>query len=91
MVAQTAPAFFHSHPETIIALAYFDMALYEPTKACMDAMLPCLVPGSVVMLDELNSREYPGETIAFKEVFADHRYSLHQSKFMPDRAYLVIE
>ena len=87
---ETAPQFFDAHPETIVALAYFDMALYEPTKACLKALLPNLAPGSVVMLDELNSRDYPGETVAFKEVFAGQRYTLHKSKFMTDRAYLVM-
>ena len=66
------------------------MALYEPTKACLEALLPTLAPGSVIMLDELNSRDYPGETVAFKEVFAGQRYTLHKSKFMTDRAYLVM-
>ncbi|MEC9368526.1 MAG: crotonobetainyl-CoA--carnitine CoA-transferase, partial [Pseudomonadota bacterium] len=89
--AKTAPKYFKAHPETIVALAYFDMALYEPTKACLKAIMPCLVPGSVVMLDELNSRDYPGETVAFKELFADRRYTLHKSRFMTDRSYLVIQ
>lgn len=88
--AKTVPKYIKEHPETIVALAYFDMALYDPTKACLEALLPCLVPGSVVMLDELNSRDYPGETLAFKEVFADQKYAIHTSKFMTDRSYLVM-
>ena len=88
--AETAAQYFDAHPETVVALAYFDMALYEPTKACLIALRKCLVPGSVIMFDELNSRDYPGETIAFKEVFANERYTLHRSKFMTDRSYLIL-
>jgi len=87
---ETAPKFFDDHPETIVALAYFDMALYEPTKACLEALLPNLMPGSVIMLDELNSRDYPGETVAFKEVFAGQRYTVHKSNYMTDRSYLIM-
>ncbi len=47
------------HPETVVALAYFDMRLYEPTKACLHAILPHLTRGSVIALDELNSGESP--------------------------------
>ena len=27
----TVPSYFQEHPETIVALAYFDIGLYEPT------------------------------------------------------------
>ena len=89
-VTITAPAYFKEHPEESIALAYFDMALYEPTKACLEAILPNLFPGSVIMLDEFNSADYPGETIAFKEVFRNIKYSIHKSKYMTDRSYVII-
>ena len=89
-VTLTAPSYFKAHPEESIALAYFDMALYEPTKACLEAILPNLFPGSVIMLDEFNSADYPGETIAFKEVFKNIKYTIHKSRFMTDRSYVII-
>jgi hypothetical protein len=90
-VIATVPKFLADAPETIIALAYFDMAVYEPTKACLEAIKPHLVKGSVVMLDELNSSEYPGETVAFKEVFRDVKVSFRRSQFMTDRTFITIE
>ena len=48
------------NPEVFVALAFFDMALYEPTKACLEAIAPRLIKGSVVAFDELNHRDYPG-------------------------------
>ena len=36
--------FFEKHPETVVALAYFDMGLYDPTKAALEAIQPHLVP-----------------------------------------------
>jgi len=90
-VNDTVPRFFEENPETIIALAYFDMAVYEPTRVCLDAIKPHLVRGSVIMLDEFNSRDYPGETVAFKESFRDLGFSLRRSRFMTDRTYLVMD
>ena len=90
-VVETVPKYFNDNPETIVALAYFDMALYEPTKVAMETILPHVVPGTVIMLDEFNANEYPGETIAFKEVFKDIKYSLKRSKYITDRTLLTIK
>jgi hypothetical protein len=89
-VAETAPAYFAKNDDVVIALAYFDMALYEPTKAALQAIKPHLVPGSVLMLDEFNNRDYPGETRAFKEVFKDVSYRVKKSNFMTDRTFIII-
>ncbi len=83
--------YLKEHPETIISLAYFDMQLYEPTVKCLEAIKPYLVKGSVVAMDELNSFEFPGETVAFREAFASMNYRLYRSRFLPDRSYAVIE
>jgi hypothetical protein len=90
-VSKSAPAWFAKNDDVIVALAYFDMALYEPTRAALDAIKPSLVPGSVVMLDELNNKDYPGETRAFKEVFKNMKYRVKKSQFMTDRTFIIIE
>lgn len=84
-------AYLERHPETIVALAYFDMQLYEPTKACLQAIRPHLTRGSVIAMDELNSPEFPGETVAFREVLGLDTYRLRRSRILPDRTYLVVE
>jgi hypothetical protein len=86
----TCPEFMKNHPETLVALAYFDMALYEPTKVCLEAIKPRLVKGSLVVFDELNHKDYPGETQAAIEVFGLDKYAIYRSKVLPDRVYFVI-
>jgi hypothetical protein len=89
-VAKTAKKYFADHPELVVALAYFDMALYEPSKAAFQAIRPNLISGSVLMLDEFNSREYPGETIAFKEVMGDLDFEFRKSRYMTDRTIAIL-
>ena len=89
--AVTIGEYLTAHPETIISLAYFDMQLYEPTLQCLEAIKPYLVKGSVIAMDELNSFEFPGETVAFREAFGPVKFRLHRSRFLPDRSYAVIE
>ena len=89
-VTKTAPEYFSKNSDLIIALAYFDMALYEPSKAALQAIKPHLIAGSVIMLDEFNNYDYPGETKAFKEVFNNIPYKAIKSKYMNDRTFIVI-
>jgi hypothetical protein len=87
----TIGEYLEKHTETIISLAYFDMQLYEPTLMCLEAIKPYLVKGSVIAMDELNSSEFPGETVAFREAFGSMNFRLFRSRFLPDRSYAVIE
>lgn len=90
-ITETAPGYFREHPETIVAMAYLDVGLYEPTRAALEAMKPHLIPGSVLVLDELTFDEAPGEAIAFKEVFRDRAYRLEKCKLMPLKSLAIIE
>ncbi len=86
----TIRQFMKDHPETLIAMAYFDMALYKPTKDCLEAILPRMVKGGIIIFDELNNPAYPGETQAFMEVLGPHNFDMARSRFLPDRVYVTI-
>ncbi|MEO0973194.1 MAG: class I SAM-dependent methyltransferase [Pseudomonadota bacterium] len=66
-VRETVPRFLEEHPDTIIALAYFDLDLYEPTRVVLDAIRPHLHKGSILAFDELDHPKWPGETRAVRE------------------------
>jgi hypothetical protein len=68
-VRETLPAYLHANPQTIIALAYFDLDLYEPTLTALRAIRPYLACGSVIAFDELNHAKWPGETAALREAW----------------------
>lgn len=87
----TLPDYLQKHPETVIALAYFDFDIYEPTKACLEAILPCLTKGSILVFDELCEPDFPGETVALKEVIGLQRYAFKRDANNPLAAYCVIE
>jgi hypothetical protein len=90
-VTETVDDYLEANPQTVIALAYFDLALYEPTRKCLEAIRPHLVRGSVLAMDELNSPDFPGETVAFKEIVGLDRYRIVRSRFLPDRSYVVVD
>lgn len=87
----TLPSYLKAHPETVISLAYFDFDIYTPTKACLEAILPFVTKGSVLAFDELNCPEFPGETLAVREVFGLSRYAIRRDPVSPLTSYIVIE
>lgn len=89
-ILETAPKYFSDHPETIVAMAYFDLGLYKPTLAALNAIKPHLVPGSILLLDELTWKESPGEAIAFKEVFSRSEYIIEKCELYPSKSIVTI-
>jgi len=83
--------YLNENPETIIALAYFDFDLYEPTKKCLKAIKAHITRGSVIGFDELNVHDFPGETLALKEVFGLDRYKIKRSPYSSNESYIIIE
>jgi len=87
----TLEKYLQQHPETIIALAYFDFDVYEPTKKCLELIKGRLSKGSIIGFDELNFSEFPGETIAFDEVLGIKNYRIVRSPITPLPSYVIVE
>jgi hypothetical protein len=91
-VNHTVPHYFKTNPGTLVAFAYFDMGLYEPTKAALTAILPHTVPGSIILFDELTWPESPGEAVAFKEIIRAKNISfkIENCPFFPSKNIVTI-
>ena len=83
--------YLKEHPETIVALAYFDFDLYEPTRKCLEAIRPRLTKGSVLAFDELNDPDSPGETLALMETFGLNDVRLKRYPYASRVSYFVLE
>lgn len=83
--------YLRKHPETIVALAYFDFDIYEPTKKCLQLLQPHLIKGSILGFDELNDQDSPGETIALSEVFGLNNINLRRFRYASRVSYFVVE
>jgi hypothetical protein len=90
-VMTTLPAYLERHPETIVALAYFDFDLFEPTKKCLELIKPYLVKNSIVGFDELVLGEFPGETQALREAWGLSNLEIRRDPISPQQSYLVME
>lgn len=91
-VSQTVKQYLAQNPQTVVALAYFDLDLYKPTKDCLEAIQPHLTRGSILGFDELNVAEYPGETTALKDTLGLNRCRIRRmGDLQPGSAYIEIE
>jgi hypothetical protein len=89
-VGQTLPGYLDRHPETIVAMAYFDLDIYQPTRASLEAIRPRLVRGSVLVFDQLNHPAFPGETRAVMDVLGLTSSRLEMLYLHPSPAFVVL-
>ncbi|MCK9542890.1 MAG: hypothetical protein M0R03_12760 [Novosphingobium sp.] len=83
--------YLKENPETIVSLAFFDFDIYEPTKACLEALVPCLPHGAILAFDELCDHDSPGETKALEDVFGINNIKLKRLPFVSRVSYMVFE
>lgn len=83
--------YLQENPETIIALAFFDFDIYEPTKNCLNAIKDRLVKGSVLCFDELCDHDSPGETTALMATIGLNNIRLKRYRYASRVSYFVIE
>jgi hypothetical protein len=82
-VRETLPRYLEDNAHTVIALAYLDLDLYEPTRDTINAVRPYLTQGSVLAFDELAHAKWPGETAALRDTLGTDHGNLRS---LPGRA-----
>jgi hypothetical protein len=90
-VRETLPQYLEDNPHTVVALAYFDLDLYEPTRAALEKIRPYLTKGSVVAFDELAHAKWPGETSALRDTLGTDACRLRLLPGHATPAYLIWE
>jgi len=88
---ETVPRYIEANPHAIIACAIFDFDIFKPTKIAIEAVLPRLVKGSVLVFDEVNCAHFPGETQAVMETIGLNRLRLIANPHQPYTAYAIFE
>lgn len=89
--SKTIYSWLEQNKHAIISMAILDMDVYQPTRDVLEAILPRLTKGSVLVFDELVAPNWPGETIAVQEVLGLSRLRLRRHPHQPHCAYAVFE
>lgn len=88
---RTIPAFLEANPEIVVSLLHLDFDLYAPTKVAIEAFVPRMPKGGVIVFDELNNAAWPGETVAVQETLQLARLRIQRFAFEPHLSYCVLE
>lgn len=89
-VKKTIPNFIENNRYCLISLLYLDFDLYEPTKIALENFLPRMSKGSIIAFDELNNKDWPGETLALLESVNINKFEIKRFSFEPNISYLIL-
>jgi hypothetical protein len=79
--AKTIPDYLQKNPQLIVSLLYLDFDIYEPTLKALKHFLPRMPKGAIIAFDELNSKDWHGESIAVLEALNLSEYRIERCPF----------
>lgn len=82
-ITQTAPAFIEENPHLLVSMLFIDCDLYEPTHAALAAFVPRMPKGALLVFDELDNPQWPGETLAVLEGLGVNNLELQRLEWDP--------
>jgi hypothetical protein len=89
--ANTIPQYLQENPQLIVSLLYLDFDIYEPTLAALKHFLPRMPKGAVIAFDELNLKDWHGESIAVLESLKLREYRIERCSFGSVISFAQIE
>lgn len=88
--AGTISAYALKNPQLVVALLVLDFDVYEPTMAALRHLLPLVPKGGVVLFDEVNCKDWPGETQAVRQSGLLDRFRLRRCAGTSTMSYVVV-
>ena len=88
---ETIPRYLKENPQLIVSLLYLDFDLYEPTLVALKHFLPRMPKGAVIAFDELNLKDWRGESIAVLESLNLRDYRIERCSFGSAISFATIE
>ena len=78
---KTIPQYVEENPQLIVSLLYLDFDIYEPTVTALKNFLPRMPKGAIIAFDELNSKDWRGESVAVLESLNLNDYKIERFPF----------
>lgn len=90
-ITKTLPQYLKNNPHTVVSLLYLDMDVYKPTKFALKNLLMRIPKGGIIVFDELNSKEFVGETLAVMDTVGIHNLRIERFSFDTHISYAILE
>lgn len=90
-IMETLPQYLQENPHTVVSLLNLDVDVYEPTKCALELLAPRMPKGAVIMFDELNTKQWPGETVALLDSVGISNLRIERVNYQTVQSYAVLE
>lgn len=87
---KTIPKFVQENKHLIVSLLVLDFDVYQPTRVALEQFVPLMNRGSVIVFDELNCKDWPGETQAVMEFFGEKSIEIKRMPFASTTSYAIL-
>jgi len=87
---KTIPQYIEDNKHLVVSLLYLDFDIYKPTKAAIESLIERMPKGSVIAFDELNQKEWPGETMAVIETLGIRNLEIKRTQFSTAISYAIL-
>jgi hypothetical protein len=88
-ILETLDQYLEDNPHLLVSLLYLDLDIYEPTKYVLQTLLKRVPKGGVVAFDELNFKDFPGETLALLDSLDIATLELKRVPFCSRISYFI--
>lgn len=88
-VKDSFPKFMEENKHIIVSLLYLDFDLYEPTKLAIEYFYKRMPKGAIIAFDELNIKEWQGETLALLDTIGIENLELKRFIHYPQISYAI--
>lgn len=89
-IVTSLPKYVDEHPWMTCAMLILDTDLYRPTLTALSTVLPIMPKGAVVVFDEYNYQNFPGETQAVRELLDLNKLQVKKFSYESCTAYAII-
>jgi len=88
--SKTIPKYIKQNPHTVVSLLNLDMDIFEPTKMALEQFVPRMPKGAIIIFDELNSKDWIGETMAVLDTIGIKNLKIERFPFDSHISYSVL-
>ena len=88
---KTIPKYLENNSHTVVSLLFLDFDIYEPTKVALEHFLPRMPKGAIVAFDELNYKDFVGETKAVLDTIGIRNLEIKRFPFNSFLSYAVLD